>query len=176
MDCDHGAAGDDEEGRHLSVSLSFGIMLWQSGEEGRRLDDGTFHLVTLSEVGEEEDLPKRTRGNLSRECAARGPTASRKLSTMVRSISCQSRSHSDGMQRGYFDWQVARPWRRDVWERSGSLGGGRFCTISSHFLLSVRCRMSITGKSLPYSEGGRKEEQESNKGRRKKRKKMFPTL
>ena len=70
------------------------------------------------------------------------------------------------MQRGYFDSQVARP-RRDkrlgvVWE----LRADGFCTISSHFLLSVRCRMSITGKSLPLSateERGTREQQREEK-------------
>ena len=150
-------------------------MLWQCGEEGRRLNDGMLHLVTLSAVGEGEEPPEREQGGIFRVNVPPGvqqPTEN--MSTMVRSISCQSRSRSDSMQRGYFDSQVARP-RRDkrlgvVWE----LRADGFCTISSHFLLSVRCRMSITGKSLPRRRQ-RKEEQESNKGRRrKKRKKMFP--
>ena len=53
----------------------------------------------------------------------------------------------------------------NVWESSGSCADG-FCTISSHFLLSVRCRMSITGKSLPLSateERGTREQQREEK-------------
>ena len=134
------------------------------GKEGRRLDDGTLH----PQLEKERTSLWRTGRNLSRECAARGPTANRKMFTMVRSISCQSRSHSDGMQRGYFDWQVARPWRRDVWELSGSSADG-FCTISSHFLLSVRCRMSITGKSVASPRRRQRKERGTREQQREKK-------
>ena len=132
------------------------------------------HLVTLSAVGEGENLPRENRGifRVNVPPGVQQPKEKKCQQWFFTFLVNPSRSGS--IQRGYFDSQVARP-RRDkrlgvVWE----LRADGFCTISSHFLLSVRCRMSITGKSLPRRRQ-RKEEQESNKGRRrKKRKKMFP--
>ena len=59
LDCDHGAAGDDEEGGHLPVSLCLLESCCGSvGKEEDSMMGWTLHLVTLSKVGEGEDLPR----------------------------------------------------------------------------------------------------------------------
>ena len=124
------------------------------------------HLVTLSAVGEGENLPRENRGifRVNVPPGVQQPKEKKCQQWFFTFLVNPSRSGS--IQRGYFDSQVARP-RRDkrlgvVWE----LRADGFCTISSHFLLSVRCRMSITGKSLPLSateERGTREQQREEK-------------